>query len=357
MTSRKEIMGIKRKETILVVDDVPDNIAVLSGILRSDFRVICATGGEDALEVVQQQPVDLILLDVMMPDMDGYEVCRRLKADITTREIPVIFVTALSAPLDEAYGLGLGAVDYLHKPCHDSIVHLRVLMHLERRNNSLALERLVRERTADLNQLHLDIVQRLGRAAEFRDNETGMHVIRMSEMARLLALEAGVPETQANILLNAAPMHDIGKIGIPDAVLLKPGKLDAAEWEIMKTHPFIGAEIIGDHASEMLKMARSVALTHHEKWDGSGYPQGLSGLRIPMESRIVAITDVFDALTNERPYKRPWSVEETLEEMARQSNRHFDPRLLQIFMKILPDIEKIRCQYADSNDHFCQTNT
>lgn len=333
--------------TVLVVDDVVENITALSGLLRSEYRVIFATSGADALEIVRQQPVDLILLDVMMPEMDGYEVCRRLKADITTREIPVIFVTALTEVRDETQGLEAGAVDYLHKPCNGAIVRLRVRLHMDSHNQSLALERLVRDRTKELDDSRLELVHRLGRAAEYRDNETGMHVLRMSHVSQLLAQTAGVSAAQAELLLHAAPMHDIGKIGISDLILLKPGKLDAQEWEIMKTHVQIGADIIGDHPSELLRMARAVALTHHEKWDGTGYPNGLSGESIPLEGRIVAIADVFDALTSERPYKSAWSTSDALHWMREQSGKSFDPRLLSLFLDLVPEAERIRLAYAD----------
>jgi len=336
--------------TILVVDDIPENISTLAGMLRDQYRVLFATSGVNALDIVRQQKIDLILLDVMMPEMDGYEVCRRLKADIVTKEIPVIFVTALTEVQDETRCLELGAVDFLHKPCHASIVRLRVQLHLEHHNQSHALERLVRERTRELEDTPIEIVRRLGRAAEYRDNETGMHVIRMSKSSRLLALKAGVSDRQADILLNAAPMHDIGKIGIPDRVLIKPGPLEPDEWELMKTHPSIGAEIIGDHPSELLQMARVVALNHHEKWDGSGYPSGLSGEAIPLEGRIVTIADVFDALTSVRPYKRAWTTAETINYMREQSGKIFDPHLLRLFLELIPEIEKIRVLYADTID-------
>lgn len=340
-------MSAPPQGTILVVDDVPENITVLSGILRDHYRVIFATSGAGALEVVRKQPVDLILLDVMMPEMDGYEVCRRLKDNIATRAIPVVFVTALTDSSDQMRGLELGAVDYLHKPCHAAIVRLRVRLHIEQYNQNLALERRVCERTRELEETRIEIVRRLGRAAEYRDNETGMHVIRMSKTSHLLALAAGVPEAEAGVLLNAAPMHDIGKIGIPDVVLLKPGKLVGEEWEVMKTHARIGAEIIGEHDSELLRMARVVALTHHEKWDGTGYPQALAGEDIPLEGRIVSIADVYDALTSQRPYKRAWSSEEALTYMRSQTGLSFDPHLLNLFFGLVPQVEAIRAQYAD----------
>jgi putative two-component system response regulator len=335
-------------ETILVVDDIPENIAVLAGILRGLYRVIVATSGAEALELVRRSPVDMILLDVMMPEMNGYEVCQQLKSDMATRDIPIIFVTSLGEHADEERGLELGAVDYLQKPCHAAIVRLRVKMHLALHNQNLALERRVSDRTFELEDTRKEVVRRLGRAAEYRDNETGMHVIRMSKMAYLIALAAGVSESQAELLLIAAPMHDVGKIGIPDNILLKPGRFESDEWEIMKTHAQIGADIIGDHDSDLLRLARVVALTHHEKWDGSGYPQGLAGENIPLEGRIVAIADVFDALTSVRPYKKAWSTGDAVAYMQEQSGISFEPRLLDIFITLLPEVEQIRTKFSDT---------
>lgn len=334
-------------ETILVVDDTPDNIAVLAGILRGAYKVVVATNGADALALASQIPVDLILLDVLMPGLSGYDVCERLKADPATRHIPVIFVTALGERSDEARGLELGAADFLQKPCHASIVKLRVKLHLEQHNQNAKLEQRVRERTSELEDSRKEIVRRLGRAAEYRDNETGKHVIRMSKVSQLIGLAIGMTSQQAELLLNASTMHDVGKIGIPDGVLLKPGKLDLAEWEVMKTHTLIGAEIIGHHNSDLLQLARIVALTHHEKWDGTGYPHGIRGENIPLEGRIVAIADVFDALTNERPYKLAWDVRDALRYMQQQSGSSFDPQLLDIFVAKLPEVLQICQVYAD----------
>lgn len=232
--------------------------------LREQYRVLFATNGLDALEIVRRGNVDLILLDVMMPGMDGYEVCRRLKADLRSHDIPVVFVTAMSSTNDEVRGLNCGAVDYLHKPCAAVIVRKRVQLILEHHQKNRLLNRLVSERTHELEEARIEIVRRLVRAAEYRDNETGMHVMRMSYISRLLALAAGVSEPTADLLLNAATMHDIGKIGIPDRVLTKPGPLDPEEWTLMKNHPSIGAEIIGNHPSRLMQMARTVALAHHE---------------------------------------------------------------------------------------------
>lgn len=340
-------MSGEMRGTILVVDDVPENITVLGSILRDQYRVIVATSGVDALEVMQHRRVDMVLLDVMMPDMDGYEVCRRIKSNIATCDIPIIFVSALGASSDETHGLELGAVDYLQKPCSPAIVRLRVRMHLESHNQKLALERMVHERTCDLADTRAEIVRCLGRAAEYRDNETGMHVVRMSQASCMLALAAGVSPAQADLLLNTAPMHDIGKIGIPDSVLSKPGPLTTSEWEQMKQHPRIGAAIIGEHSSALMQMARAVALTHHERWDGTGYPSGLVGEEIPLEGRIVAIADVFDALTSARPYKKAWSVAQTVDYLQTQSAKAFDPRLISLFLDLVPKLNEIRLQHDD----------
>lgn len=342
-------MNRNQLETILVVDDSPEIIDVLSGILQPLYRVKFATNGPDALTLSQHSTPSLILMDVMMPGMSGHEACRQLKADLRTSEIPVIFITSSRDVEDERRGLELGAVDYIHKPLNPPLVLQRVRIHLDLHNQNLALEAMVRERTWQLEETHLEIVRRLAMAGEYRDNETGMHVMRMSHMAHRLALEAGVPESQAELLRHAAPMHDIGKIGIPDRILLKPGKLEADEWNTMKTHAQIGADIIGHHESALLQIARSVALSHHEKWDGSGYPKGLSGDAIPLEGRLVAITDVYDALTSVRPYKRAWSAEEAFNFIKDQAAAHFDPKLVPLFLKLGSEIIEISMIYRDES--------
>lgn len=324
-----------RRPQLLVVDDEPANLQVLRHILQEDYRLLFAKDGAKALELAARERPELILLDVMMPGMTGYQVCAQLKATPATSAIPVIFVTALADVEDEAQGFVVGAVDYITKPVSPAIVKARVRTHL-----SLV-------RVEELRETRLQIVQRLGLAAEYKDNETGLHVIRMSHYSRVLALAAGFSEAQAEELLNAAPMHDVGKIGIPDAVLRKPGKLDGEEWEVMKQHAQIGADIIGEHPSGLLRMAREIALNHHEKWDGSGYPRGIGGAEIPVEARIIAIADVFDALTSERPYKKAWPVEEAVQLLREQSGRHFDPELVELFLGQLPAILEIKERWAE----------
>ena len=320
---------------LLVVDDEPTNLQVLRHVLDKDYRLLFATDGTRALQLARQQQPRLVLLDVMMPGMDGYAVCAALKADPATAAIPVIFVTALTDAADETRGFDAGGVDYITKPVSAPVVRARVRTHL-----SLV-------RTEELRETRMQIVQRLGRAAEYKDNETGMHVIRMSHFAHRLALAAGCGAEWADDLLNAAPMHDVGKIGIPDAVLQKPGPLDPQEWATMRRHPEIGAEIIGEHPSGVLRLARSVALAHHEKWDGSGYPAGLAGEHIPLEARIVAVADVFDALTSVRPYKKAWAPEDAMAHIAAQAGQHFDPELVHLFAPLLPELLDIRQRWQD----------
>lgn len=335
------------KATVLVVDDTPENIDILVGILGDEYKVKVAIDWPKALAIAGKSAPDIILLDVMMPGMNGYEVCKRLKQEPLTAHIPVIFVTALTDVADETQGFELGAVDYITKPVSAPVVKARVKTHLSLYDQKRLLEQEVKARTRELEVTRLEIIRRLGRAAEYKDNETGMHVIRMSHYARLLAREAGMSEHFCELIYNASPMHDIGKIGTPDAILKKPAKLDDEEWREMQRHAEIGAEIIGEHPDPMLEMARRIALTHHEKWDGSGYPKGLSGEEIPIEGRIVAIADVFDALTSIRPYKQAWSVEDTLALIDREAGKHFDPELVSHFKAIVDEAVKIRDSHQD----------
>lgn len=342
------------RKTILVVDDAPENLDLMKGVLGPYYRLQIATNGRLALKIaLSEHPPDLILLDVMMPGMDGYEACRYLKADDRTCDIPILFVTAKSSTEDETHGLSLGAADYLTKPISPPIVLARVKTHLTINDRRKLLADQVEQRTQQLKQrsleldeTRLEVIRQLGRAAEYRDNETGMHVIRMSRYVKLLALHAGLSEPEAEQMMYAAMMHDIGKIGVPDHILLKPGKLTADEFAIIKTHCLTGYEIIGQQNSALLQLGGLIAYTHHEKWNGKGYPQGLIGAAIPFAGRITAICDVFDALTSSRPYKQAWSTDKSLELITNEAGAHFDPDLVPIFISLVPKILAImeECQ-------------
>ena len=322
---------------LLLVDDEPTNLQILRQILQDHYRLLFARDGEKALQLAAEEQPQLILLDVMMPGLSGYETCRQLKANTRTAGIPVIFVTALTDASDEEQGFAEGAVDYITKPVSPSIVKARVKTHL----SLVSMD--------ELRKTRLQIIQCLGRASEYRDNETGLHVIRMSHYSRILALAAGFSPEDAEDIFHAAPMHDVGKIGTPDAVLLKPGRLEPDERVIMERHVEMGAEILGEHDSSLLQLARKIALFHHEKFDGSGYPHKLIGDAIPIEARIIAIADVFDALTSERPYKKEWPVEDAVELLRRESGKHFDPALVELFIAQLPAVLAIKVQYAERN--------
>ncbi|MEI8658347.1 HD domain-containing phosphohydrolase [Vibrio sp. Hal054] len=334
----------KQLPRILVVDDEPANLKVMRQVLQEGYRLTFARSGQEALTRLEQESVDLILLDVMMPDMTGFELCKLLKDNPSTACIPVIFVTALRDSIDEEKGFALGGVDYIVKPIIPAIVRARVKTHL-----SLV-------KVEALRETQIDLIQRLGRAAEYKDNETGMHVQRMSHYTKILAMALGMEEDHAEELRMATTMHDIGKIGIPDSILLKPGKLDEQEFAEMKKHVVIGGNILSNPRSTLISLAYKVATAHHEKWDGSGYPNGLVGDAIPIEGRIAAIADVFDALTSERPYKTAWSIEEAIEFLESQSGKHFDPQLVQLFIEQLPAILEVKEKFNEDQHYDPTTN-
>ena len=335
------------KNCILIVDDKPENLTVMNEILYEEYKVKATTNAEIALKIANSHELpDIILLDIMMPVMDGYEVCRRLKDNKITKNIPVIFFTAKTDDINEAKGFELGAVDYITKPVNPSVVKARIKTHLALHNQNKILEQKVEERTVELKRTRLEIIQRLATAAEYKDHETGMHTIRMSRYCQLVALSYGLSEDESLTILNASPMHDIGKIGIPDSILLKPGKLDKDEWDIMTKHSIYGAKMLGEDHSELITQARLCALTHHEKWNGKGYPNGLSGEDIPLIGRIAAIADVFDALTSKRPYKNAWSEEDAFKLIENERGEHFDPQLVSVFLENKREIMKIKSRYS-----------
>ena len=332
---------------ILAIDDEPSNLQIIRRTLNDTYDISFATSGKEGIKAAFKHRPDLILLDIMMPVMNGYGLCQMLKKDPRTRRIPIIFVTAMGTVDDEEKGFQLGAVDYITKPISPPILKARVATHLSLYNQNRDLENAVVERTKELNISRLKVIQRLGRASEYKDDETGAHIIRMSHYARLTALAAGLSRHEAERIFTAAPMHDIGKIGIPDSILQKPGPLSTSEWVIMKQHPEIGARILGEDNSELLQYARVIALSHHEKWNGSGYPHGLAGEKIPYEGRIVALADVFDALTSKRPYKEAWPIEEAIAYIRKEAGSHFDPTLAHHFLDIGAPLQWVHDKWRD----------
>jgi len=362
--------AVTERATLLVVDDTPQNLSLMSGLLRDDYRVLVANGGERALALAQGDPApDLILLDIMMPGMDGYTVCSRLKESPATRDIPVIFLTARSEVDDEQHGFDVGAVDYITKPISPPIVlaRVRTQLLLKRARDMLAdqnawLESEVQRRMRELAALQDATIMAMASLAETRDNETGNHIRRTQHYLRVLAMKVSEhprfaelrDPTIVELLYKSAPLHDIGKVGIPDHILLKPGRLSADEFEIMKTHTTLGrdailaAETLLDTPNNFLRHAREIAFGHQEKWDGSGYPQGLSGDDIPMSARLMALADVYDALISRRVYKPAFDHATALKIIVEGRGTHFDPDLVDAFLHVADEFEQIALRYADA---------
>ncbi len=348
---------ILKESRILVVDDNPSNVLLLEALLQQeDYHNVSSTTDPTQVKPLHQEnEYDLILLDIQMPRLNGFQVMEQLKELHDADDyLPVLVLTAQTDMETRLRSLDLGARDFVTKPFQHAEVLQRIHNSLEirylykqQKDYSHLLEEKVNEATAELRKSQLDIIRCLGRAGEYRDNETGEHVIRMSKSCQALALAAGFSARRAELILYASPMHDVGKIGIPDNILLKPGKLTPEEWETMQSHAKLGADILADNESEMVQLARTIALSHHEKWDGSGYPNGLQGEDIPIEGRIAAICDVFDALTSWRPYKNAWSIDEAIEYIKDNAGSHFDPKLVPIFLEILPQVLSIREQHQD----------
>ncbi|NWG74504.1 MAG: response regulator [Rubrivivax sp.] len=347
-----------RAPRILLVDDEPANLRLMTALLgREGYRQLVTV--EDPLDVVGrylEAPTDLVVLDLNMPKLDGFAVMAQLKSLRDPLLPPILVLTAQRSREHMLRALAAGARDFVSKPFDRAELLMRVRnlldAHLAQRllhERQQVLEEMVRERTRELHASRLELLRRLGRAAEFRDEETGNHILRMSHTAALLARAAGWSEADADLMLNAAPMHDVGKIGIPDHILLKPGKLEPHEWEVMKTHAEIGARLLEDGGCELLELARTIAWTHHEKWDGSGYPRALAGDAIPEAGRSCALADVFDALLSQRPYKRRWTLDEAVAHVREQSGRHFDPRLVDLFVRHLDEVIAIRARFPDAD--------
>lgn len=359
-----------KKQTILIVDDTPDNIALLSALLKDQYKIKIATNGLKALQIAGHAPYpDLILMDVMMPEMDGYETCRRLKDDLATADIPVIFLTAKSQAQDEEMGLKLGAVDYISKPISPPIVQARVATHLHLKNarqfladQNQHLEYLVSKRTEELAKMQDATILAMASLAETRDNETGNHIRRTQNYVATLARQlqphprfaAVLSDANIELLYKSAPLHDIGKVGVPDRILLKPGKLDFDEFELMKLHTVYGRDAIISVETHLggsngfLTFAREIAYSHQEKWNGSGYPEGLKGDAIPISARLMAVADVYDALISKRVYKRAFSHEEATDIMREGRGTHFDPDILDAFFQIEEDFRAIAKQFSDN---------
>jgi len=359
------------KPTVLVVDDTPDNLTLITNLLKDRYRTKIATNGEKALKVaVTGTPPDLVLLDIMMPVMDGYEACRRLKADRKTSGIPVIFLTAKAEEADETLGFEAGAVDYITKPISPPILLARVETHLQLKavrdflvDKAVFLEEEVLKRTREVQTIQDVTIVAMASLAETRDNETGNHIRRTQNYVRVLAKQMQthprfrdvLTDETIELLYKSAPLHDIGKVGIPDRILLKPGKLTPEEFEIMKTHTTLGrdailaAEARLDVSNSFLSLAREIAYSHQEKWDGSGYPEGLSGDDIPVSARLMAVADVYDALISRRVYKAPLSHDDAVAVIVEGSGAHFDPDLVTGFVELESEFRAIAQQFSDSD--------
>ncbi|WP_373976178.1 two-component system response regulator [Chitinibacter sp. SCUT-21] len=360
-----------KKADILVVDDTPENLRLVSALLKDLYKVRVATSGMQALSLAQASPPDLILLDIMMPEMDGYSVCQQLKRQPSTQDIPVIFLTARSEVDDETHGFELGAVDYITKPISPPILLARVATQLTLKHardflldQNVFLEREVQLRTHQVQCVQDVTIMAMASLAETRDNETGNHILRTQRYVKALALKLKniapydtlLTDELIELLYKSAPLHDIGKVGIPDHILLKPGKLSDAEFEIMKTHTTLGrdaivrAESLLQGQNDFLRYAREIAYCHQEKWDGSGYPQGLKGEAIPLSARLMAIADVYDALISKRVYKPAFSHEKALEIMRQGRGSHFDPALCDVFLQMADEFAQIAQAFRDDHE-------
>ena len=339
----------KQRPVLLCVDDTPEVLALIAKVLGEEYQVLTAGNPGDAISLAFGDPTpDLILLDVEMPEVSGFEVCRALKAEALTASIPIVFLTSRVESQWQLEGLSLGAVDYIPKSTNAALLKARIRVHMALANQRLELERLVQERTAQLEKTSAELIRRLARVLEFHESSAvGNRVMRLSHYAKLLSQAAGVKPGVAEMMMKAAPLHDIGKMGVPAEILRKADKLSAPDWERVKRHPQLGAEIIGEHDDPLLKLARVLALAHHERWDGAGYPAGLKGEAIPWAGRAMAIVDSFESLTTTQFWREAMSVERAAEEIAKGAGSKFDPKLVEAFQKALPVLKKVRETYSD----------
>ena len=337
------------RPVVLAVDDVPEILELVQRALGPDYRVVCAADAGAALDAAGGQPrPNLILLDVDMPGATGFDVCRVLKSDPQSADIPVLFLSAVEDPASQIEGLELGAAGYILKPVSAAVLRTLVGHHIAIANRQRELERLVRERTAQLERTRLELIRRLARAMEYHESSAvGNRVMRLAQYAKLLALAAGAKPELAEMVMAAAPLHDIGKLAVPAEVLRKSGKLSAPDWERVRRHPELGAEIIGEHDDTLLRLARQMALHHHEHWDGSGYPAGLKGNDIPWAGRLMAIVDTFESMTTTQFYREPRNVLEAATEVTESAGRRFDPKLVEAFTRAFPEMRKVRENFAD----------
>ncbi len=365
-------LDFSRRAVILVVDDTADNLSLMSGLLKDKYKVKLAINGEKALSIARAaEPPDLILLDIMMPGLSGYEVCKILKDDPATRDIPVIFLTAMIGTEDEKKGLELGAADFITKPVNPPIVLARVATQLQNKaaadflkDQNAYLETEVTRRGRELAAIQDVTILAMASLAETRDNDTGNHIRRTQHYLKLLAddlknhdrFRLFLDERTIDMLFKSAPLHDIGKVGIPDRILLKPGRFEPHEMEIMKTHCALGRDAI-QHAEdqlglevEFLKYAKEIAYGHQEKWDGSGYPQGLAGDAIPISARLMAVADVYDALISRRVYKEGMPHAKAVSIIAEGRGSHFDPEMVDAFLRLADQFHEVALRFADSDD-------
>ena len=342
-------MNAKTQPVILAVDDATDLLALMAKALGTQYKVLTAADGGEAISAAQGDPrPDLILLDVEMPSVSGFEVCRALKAEPRTADIPVIFLTGKSEAQAQVEGLELGAVDYVTKPINAKVLMARVRMHLALSNQRHELERMVQERTAQLERTRTELILRLGRAMQMHETASaGNRAVRLAQYVKLVARAAGAKPQVCEAMAIAAPLHDVGKLGVPSEILQKKEKLSAPDWERIRRHPKIGADIIGEQDDPMLKLAHQVALTHHENWDGSGYPNGLKGDAIPWPGRVMAVVDTFESMTETQFYHEPRKPEDAAAEIERLSGKRYDPKVVEAFKAALPAMLKVREQLAD----------